>query len=71
LKLEHNLREKSAGIYEGQPTGKTSGVARELGIDPHHFRPEGGESWIDVYERIHIFLKIITDNHLKSTKDII
>lgn len=48
LKLDMRLREKSAGIYEGKPLGSTSHAAKENGIDPRSYRPENGESWLDL-----------------------
>ncbi len=46
------LREKGAGILEGQPLGTPSAMAKKAGIPAREFRPEGGESWIDVNNRV-------------------
>lgn len=56
LKLEMRLREKSAGILEGQPLGSTSKAAKDHGIDPRAYRPEKGESWLDLNKRLNSFL---------------
>lgn len=45
--------------------GTTSSKSKELGLDPRLFRPEGGESWIDVNNRVHSFLEDVIYNHIK------
>ncbi|CDW82371.1 UNKNOWN [Stylonychia lemnae] len=69
LQLEMRLREKSAGIYEGQPLGSTSSAAKELGLDPRKYKPEGGESWLDLNQRIHSFLNETLKIHLNSKQE--
>ena len=49
------LREKGGGVLEGQPLGKPGEMAKKLGIPMREYKPEGGESWIDVYNRIQDF----------------
>eukprot|EP00347_Sterkiella_histriomuscorum_P022756 403337273 len=63
---EMRLREKSAGVYEGQPLGSTSHAAKELGLNPREYKPEGGESWLDLNARLHSFLHETVEKHLKS-----
>lgn len=40
-------------------------MARDSGIDPRFFKPEGGENWIDVNGRVHSFLKDTIPNHIQ------
>ena len=56
FKTDERLREKSAGVYEGQPLGTTGDTALKLGINPREFRPENGESWLDINKRVVSFI---------------
>jgi broad specificity phosphatase PhoE len=49
------LREKSGGVYEGAPLGTTNKLAEESGLPMREYRPEGGESWEDVEQRVRAF----------------
>lgn len=64
--MEPRLREKSCGVFEGQPLGSTSAMARELDINPREFKPEGGESWNDVGDRVRAFFKDLIEVHLNG-----
>ncbi len=46
------LREKGAGVLEGLPIGTPSTMAQKQGIPAREFKPEGGESWLDVNSRV-------------------
>jgi broad specificity phosphatase PhoE len=46
------LREKGGGVLEGQPLGMPGELAKKAGIPMREFRPENGESWIDVNKRV-------------------
>lgn len=46
--------------------GTPSKIAKSKGIEPRYFRPENGESWIDLNERVKNFLKEILNKHSNS-----
>jgi broad specificity phosphatase PhoE len=46
------LREKGGGVLEGQSLGMPTTLAKQQGIPVREFRPEGGESWLDVNKRV-------------------
>ena len=58
------LREKGAGILEGKPLGTPSTLAKQAGVPPRLFKPEGGESWVDVNERVKDFIRDISGRHM-------
>jgi hypothetical protein len=60
------LREKGGGVLEGQPLGKPGEMAKKLGIPMREYKPEGGESWIDVYNRIQDFTKDIVKKYMHA-----
>mmetsp|Transcript_7147 Transcript_7147/g.12854 ORF Transcript_7147/g.12854 Transcript_7147/m.12854 type:complete len:257 (+) Transcript_7147:512-1282(+) len=61
--LDPRLRERANGHYEGKPWGSSKHEA-ELCDSPRKFRPSGGgESWIDVQERVASFITELFDTH--------
>ena len=58
------LREKGAGILEGKPLGTPSTLAKKAGVSAREFKPEGGESWLDVHMRVKDFIKEIAGKHM-------
>jgi broad specificity phosphatase PhoE len=61
------LREGHGGIFEGQPYGSMSRAAEKAGIPRNDFRPEGGESYSDVRERVRKFMGIIMKADMDKT----
>ena len=61
---EMRLREKSGGVLEGQPLGTPGELAKKLGISAREYKPEGGESWIDVNNRVQDFVKEIVSKYM-------
>ena len=41
-------------------------MAKQLGIPMREYRPEGGESWIDVNKRVQDFTKEIVAKYMKE-----
>ena len=68
MELDMRLREKGAGVLEGKPLGTPSTLAKQAGVPPRMFKPEGGESWLDVNERVKDFLKDIAARHIAPKK---
>jgi broad specificity phosphatase PhoE len=58
------LREKGGGVLEGEPLGKPGELAKQLGIPIREYRPERGESWIDVNTRVQEFTKEIVSKYM-------
>lgn len=67
LELTSDLRERGFGIYEGQDWDAVQHTleeqARAAGVDEHHFRPTGGESRLDVEQRLLHFLGRLMKQH--------
>ncbi|MHA1506642.1 MAG: histidine phosphatase family protein [Candidatus Asgardarchaeia archaeon] len=59
------LRERSFGIFEGRPMEEARKAIRESGLSKIEFKPEGGESLIDLRKRAQRFL----DKILKEYDD--
>ena len=57
VRKDARIRETSFGVLEGSPAGSKRKEADRLGIPFLEFRPEGGESLIDVRKRIKEFLE--------------
>ena len=58
------LREKGGGELEGQPLTATAAHAKAKGQTVKEFRPKGGESWNDVFERVRKFLTLVFAQNL-------
>ncbi|KAM3131358.1 hypothetical protein pb186bvf_016540 [Paramecium bursaria] len=57
--LEPLLREKHAGVLQGQSLVLPKKLAQEQGVDIRVFRPDQGESWEDVNKRAQQLLQKI------------
>lgn len=57
VELRADLRERSAGVLEGEPLGAVELAAARAGQKARQYRPAGGESWLDVRERASCFLQ--------------
>jgi len=66
--LRAELRERSAGVLEGQPLGAVEAAAAASRQRVRFFRPPGGESWADVRERATRFLlqELLLDTEQQS-----
>ena len=64
------LREKGGGVLEGQPLGTPGELAKKLGISAREYRPEGGESWIDVNKRVQEFVKEIVSKYMHAKEKV-
>lgn len=56
------IREKSFGIFEGRPVKEYEEVIKSLSMhDLYVFRPENGESFQDLTQRVNKFIKLLKD----------
>ena len=55
LFIDDLLKERSKGIYKGLPKKEWKEAVKNSGLDEYSFRPEGGENYEDVYNRMKIF----------------
>ena len=60
------LREKGAGALEGQPLGVWKDSADKAGLGIRKYKPEGGESWEDVYSRGEAFLDMLIEKYVSG-----
>ena len=67
VKHDARIRETSFGILEGSPAGTKRKEADRLGIPFVEFRPQGGESLIDLRKRVHAFLDEVTCSYQGKT----
>jgi len=68
LQIDARLRERDCGVLEGQPYGSQQRNARILGIPYNEFRPENGESELDVRARAVDFFKgLLTSENSDKT----
>lgn len=65
---EMRLREKGGGVLEGQSLGVPSTLAKKAGIPAREFRPDGGESWLDVNKRVQSFTLDLVRNHMPKSE---
>lgn len=61
--VDPNLRERSVGIYEGQSHAAPR-PRRPSGVSPRQYRAPDGESWDDVLNRAHTFLRRLATSFL-------
>jgi len=61
------LRERCLGIYEGRPREDLFRAQRENGVCLLEYRPEGGESLLDLKTRTDQFLKRLLENYQGKT----
>lgn len=60
------LREIKKGIFEGKPRIEEEKAIKESGKDPFRFKPEGGESYYDFYNRVSNFIERLKTNNFKG-----
>lgn len=63
LRFDERLRERGAGIYEGLPRQTLWEAEASSGQPQVEFRPEGGESFLDLQGRIESFVGTSLDRH--------
>lgn len=61
------LREKGAGIFEGRPVEELYEASNKSGLPKTQFKPEGGESFVDVKKRAQKFLDKLFKNYKNKT----
>lgn len=64
---DSRLREKSSGIFEGQPIGLADIQAEKLGLTIFEYRAPGGENWQDVKLRAQSFLQDLVRTHISGS----
>lgn len=64
---EPALREQCHGVYEGSPYGTIGKAAQTAGVHKFHFKPDGGESVLEMQERITNFLHKLIHKHKSET----
>ena len=68
--IDKSLRERNYGKFEGKKGGYMMKIRIESGIPRYLFRPDGGESFIDLTKRVEKFLDKIYKKH-KGEKDML
>lgn len=64
---EPAVREQNLGIFEGMTHGSMRKAAEAAGIDPYELKPEGGESFQELRNRISTFMEqLIKKEHDKT-----
>lgn len=63
----HQLRERLPGIFEGRPSEEMKQAREAEGQKIHEFRPQKGESYLEVSERASKFLKFLLENYKNKT----
>lgn len=63
IQLDERLRERGAGIYEGLPRQVLWDAEATSGQPQIEFRPEGGESFLDLQARIEAFVEASFSRH--------
>lgn len=63
LLLAPELRERNLGIYEGGPREQWKKVMKESPIPFHAFKPEKGESYQELQERVKQFFQQLLEKH--------
>lgn len=61
------LREKTSGIFDGKPLHLREEARIKSGLSKEEFRPEGGENYADLLERIHKFIDMLIQNYSNET----
>ena len=61
------LRERGAGVYEGLPRQHLWDAEAGSGVPQVEFRPEGGESFLDLQARIESFVESSRTRHAGQT----
>eukprot|EP00340_Litonotus_pictus_P011943 CAMPEP_0170538154 /NCGR_PEP_ID=MMETSP0209-20121228/103147_1 /TAXON_ID=665100 ORGANISM="Litonotus pictus, Strain P1" /NCGR_SAMPLE_ID=MMETSP0209 /ASSEMBLY_ACC=CAM_ASM_000301 /LENGTH=458 /DNA_ID=CAMNT_0010839799 /DNA_START=54 /DNA_END=1428 /DNA_ORIENTATION=+ len=60
------LREKNLGVLEGKDPRQIKEDAAKKGVPLRKYKPEAGESWVDVFVRAKNFLNGIIKKHIKQ-----
>ncbi|MEM7819217.1 MAG: histidine phosphatase family protein [Candidatus Aenigmatarchaeota archaeon] len=63
----HELRERNFGVFEGKKRETLHKYREKLGIPHHVFKPDGGESYVDVQKRIIKFFNKIKRKYKNKT----
>ncbi len=61
-----DLKEVNKGIFEGKPKIDEEKAIKNSGEDSLRFKPEGGESDYDGYERVSRFIEELKNMHIKG-----
>lgn len=56
VRYTDELRERNLGVFEGRHRDVLHGAVEKSGLPRAHFKPEGGESFLDLKARVQIFL---------------
>jgi probable phosphoglycerate mutase len=59
-----DLRERGLGIFEGKPKEEFKNILKEAGSMKYDYRPEGGETFHDIRERVEGFLESIIEKYM-------
>ena len=62
IEFTEDIREQCFGIFEGQPSGSDKEFANKETMGIRYFKPEKGESLIDVNQRASSFLDFLIEN---------
>lgn len=60
---DERLRERNLGILEGLPLEELYKLRDASGQSRHEFKPEGGESFVEVHKRVVKFIDYLKSNH--------
>jgi len=61
------LRERNLGILEGSKRGEVIRQAQKVGLDIIEHKPQGGESILDVKERVKTFFNMLKNEYSDKT----
>lgn len=64
--IRSDLREKNCGVYEGKSVSLYRDDLKKLNKTMREFKPEGGESWLEVYIRAKTFMNELIITHVKK-----
>ena len=64
--MAQQLREGAKGVYENQPYGSDSEEKKRQNLPWWRFKPEGGESWVELWDRA---VRFYDEIRLKHDKD--
>lgn len=63
LVITEQLRERSLGIYEGGPRSVWKEAMSRTNLSFRDFKPEGGESYSELYQRVKSFFDPLVQRH--------
>jgi len=64
---ESALREKNTGIFVGRPNAEQKKAREESGLSFYEFKPEGGESLVDLQNRVLALYEKVVEQHPNKT----